>query len=424
MRPLPSSLLVGPALLATACRAVPYDDYILAPTSRDLVPSSIYQINGSVSNADVLTHPAAGNATFHGPSSVTFDFGRNIGGIVSLDIGSASASDAFMGVTFTESSLWISSQACDATADAGFDTPLWFAVGDGPGKYTAEKKHTRGAFRYMTLVSNTTASVAVRSIRVNFTAAPTQDLRAYTGYFHTNDELINRIWYAGAYTNQLCTIDPSTGDALPTIGRINDTDTIALPDTTPWYVNYTITNGSSTLTDGAKRDRLLWPGDMSIAVESVAVTTGDLYSVRTALETLFAQQQANGRLPYASRPFPDAVSYTYHLHSLVGVSYYYRLTGDRGWLSKYWNPYKRGVQWALSTVDNSGLANVTASSDWLRFGMGGRVRSGGNSLARAVLTRAEYRGECYTLLCPQRSAGPGQGSARPISHVQLGWYCR
>ena len=35
---------------------------------------------------------------------------------------------------------------------------------------------------------------------VNFqsiTAAPVQDLRAYRGWFHCDDELLNRIWYAG-----------------------------------------------------------------------------------------------------------------------------------------------------------------------------------------------------------------------------------
>lgn len=370
-----SSVLV-PALLATACLGVPYEEYILAPSSRNLVASSVYQVNGSVSNAPGLIQPASnGNVTFHGPASVTLDFGRNVGGIVSFDITSASARDAFVGVTFTESSQYISSQACDARADSGLDSPLWFAVGRRSGRYAAEKKHDRGAFRYLTLVTNTTATVSLRNVRVKYTAAPTQDLRAYKGYFHSNDELLNRIWYAGAYTNQLCTIDPSTGDALPLIGVVNETETITLPDTTPWYNNYTITNGSSTLTDGAKRDRLIWPGDMSIAVESVAVSTGDLYSIHTALEALFAQQQPNGRLPYASLPFPDRVSYTYHLHTLIGVSYYYRLTGDRTWLTRYWDPYKRGVEWALSSVDESGLANITASSDWLRFGMGGHVCS-------------------------------------------------
>ncbi|GIC94338.1 putative alpha-L-rhamnosidase A [Aspergillus udagawae] len=367
-------------LAAAVCTALPYEEYILAPATRDLIPKRVYHVNGSISNPSALTNAKGGKATFHGVSSVTYDFGRNIAGIVSLDISQASSQDAFIGVTFSESSLWINGEACDATADAGLDSPLWFPVGHGSGRYTAEKKHNRGAFRYLTLVANTSATIAVESVRVNFTAAPTQNLRAYTGYFHCDDELLNRIWYAGAYTNQLCTIDPSMGNALPLLGTITSSGNISLPETVPWWSNDTIANGSSVLTDGAKRDRLVWPGDMSIALESIAVSTYDLYSVRMALESLFAMQHADGRLPYAGKPFYDIVSYTYHLHSLVGVSYLYRYSGDLNWLAAHWSQYKRALQWSLSSIDSTGLANVTASADWLRFGMGGH-----NIEANAIL---------------------------------------
>jgi hypothetical protein len=73
------------------------------------------------------------------------------------------------------------------------------------------------------------------------------------------DDLINRIWYAGAYTNQLCTIDPTRGDALVHLGVVNATQENELANTPQtWWHNYTITNGSSCLVDGAKRDRLVW----------------------------------------------------------------------------------------------------------------------------------------------------------------------
>jgi hypothetical protein len=361
------------APLAAAAARVPYEHYILAPASRDLIPASVYQVEGSVTNANALTQPSGGNVILNGVSSVTYDFGKNVEGLVSLEVGSASSSSAFLGVTFTESSLYVSSEACDATADAGLDAPLWFPVGQGAGKYTPEEKHLRGAFRYLTVVSNTSATVPLHSLHVNFTAAPMQSLRDYSGWFHSDDELINRIWYAGAYTNQLCTIKPARGNALVHLGSISSTDNISLPQTDGWWNNYTITNGSSTITDGAKRDRLVWPGDMSIALESIAVSTGDLYSIRMGLESLLALQQPNGRLPYAGRPFFDTMSYTYHLHSLIGISYLYRFSGDQRWLSNHWSQYVRGVQWALSSVDSTGLANITASADWLRFGMGGHV---------------------------------------------------
>ncbi|KAJ5577446.1 uncharacterized protein N7459_006410 [Penicillium hispanicum] len=377
MRSIASLLLLS---VVAASGNVPYEQYILAPTSRTLIPASVHEVNGSITNANALTQTSSGSAIFHGVSSVTYDFGKNIAGLVSLDVGSSSSPSAFLGVTYTESSLYISSEACDATADAGFDAPLWFNVGNVAGTYTPEEKHLRGAFRYLTVVSNTSATVSLHSLRVNFTAAPTQDLRAYQGWFHSNDELINQIWYAGAYTNQLCTINPTHGNALVHLDSISSSDNITLPQTDTWWNNYTITNGSSTITDGAKRDRLVWPGDMSIALESIAVSTGDLYSVQMALESLLALQKSNGRLPYAGKPFSDTVSYTYHLHSLIGVSYLYRFSGSQDWLSRYWNQYVRGVQWALSSVDKTGLANVTASADWLRYGMGGH-----NIEANAIL---------------------------------------
>ena len=364
-----TSLLL-PALVAAS---VSYENYIIAPSSRDLIPSSVYQVNGSVTNAKGLTQSTGKGATFNGVSSVTFDFGKNIAGLVSLEVGSASSPSAFLGVTFTESSLYISSEASDGTADSGLDSPLWFQVGKGAGTYTPDHKHLRGAFRYLTVVSNTSATVPLNSLHVNFTAAPTQDLRGYTGWFHSDDELLNKIWYAGAYTNQLCTINPSEGNALVHINDISSDKKITLPETVSWWNNYTISNGTSVITDAAKRDRLVWPGDMSIALESIAVSTGDLYSVQMGLESLLALQSSEGLLPYAGRPFPSSTSYTYHLHSLIGVSYLYRFSGDRDWLSRHWGQYVHGLEWALSSVDSTGLANITASADWLRFGMGAHV---------------------------------------------------
>jgi hypothetical protein len=316
--------LLAPLLLVPlACAArVPYEQYILAPGSRDLIPVSVHQVNGSVTNAKALTRSSGGDTTFHGLSSVTYDFGKNVAGMVSLEVGSSSSSSAILGVTFSESSLYVSSEASDATAGAGLDAPLWFSVGQGAGKYTPEEKYQRGAFRYLTVVSNTTASVSLQSLHVQFLAAPKQDLQAYTGWFHSNDELVNKIWYAGAYTNQLCTINPTSGNALVHHRSFGS-------QTVLWWNNATITNGSSTITDGAKRDRLVWPGDMSIALESIAVSTGDLCSIRMGLGSLFVKQQSNGRLPYAGQAFSNIESYTYHLHSLIGLSYLYRFSGDQ-----------------------------------------------------------------------------------------------
>jgi hypothetical protein len=150
---------------------------------------------------------------------------------------------------------------------------------------------------------------------------------------------------------------------------------ISLPQTDTWYNNATITEGSSCVVDGAKRDREVWPGDMSVALPSIFVSTNDLQSAQNSLNSLLALQNTTGQLPYAGYPFADLgiVSFTYHLYSLIGISYLYRYSGDLAYLESVWGHFTRGLAWSLSYIDSSGMMNVTSAADWLRVGMGGHV---------------------------------------------------
>jgi len=265
----------------------------------------------------------------------------------------------------------------------------------GAGNYTAAFENQRGAFRYLTLSLREAGSITVSNLTVTYSPLPgVEDMRNYTGYFHCSDEMLNRsvtafvslheltrlqlarVWYAGAYTTQICTIDPKSGNAL-----LN-------PGTYPYH-NETISNGTSVVVDGAKRDRLVWPGDLvSVAFElalqlvnvfkqGVAVATGalstyDLYSDKMAIDSLFSLQKSDGLLPYAGVGPIEAVSFTYHLYSLIGVYNVFLYDGDLEWLQGKWEAWKLGMEWALSSVDEEiGLMNVTSGADWLRSGMGG-----------------------------------------------------
>jgi hypothetical protein len=149
-----------------------------------------------------------------------------------------------------------------------------------------------------------------------------------------------------------------------------------------WYNNDTIANGISALVDGGKRDRIIWPGDMAIAVPSIFVSTNDLISVRNSLDALFILQEETGALPYAGYPFSKLglFSFTYHLYTLVGLYNYHLFTGNETYLSELWNPFKKALDFSLSYVDDSRLMNVTDTNDWGRFGM-----SGHNIEANAIL---------------------------------------
>lgn len=61
----------------------------------------------------------------------------------------------------------------------------------------------------------------------------------------------------GAYTCQLCSIDPTHGASLVWLNIINSTNVINLPETVEWWNNGTISPGKTVLVDGAKRDRLV-----------------------------------------------------------------------------------------------------------------------------------------------------------------------
>lgn len=225
-------------LLAAAAAQVPFHEYVLAPTSRVISPVSIYQTGGNIENAAALLTTSVsqlqGNqsTSFAGNGSyVTLDFGKNVAGRVAFDVDAVSGSSDSIGFTFSESSMYISAQFCDAVTDGAFDLPQWFND-TTPGHYEAGHDFQRGAFRYLTVVHNSTGTISLSNVTVYWTTSPEMsDPAAYTGYFHSDNEKLNRVWYAGAYTNQICSADPTTGVALgaPVAG---------------WYYNYTIASKS------------------------------------------------------------------------------------------------------------------------------------------------------------------------------------
>ena len=222
--------------------------------------------------------------------------------------------------------------------------------------------------------------VSITDMWVNCTAFPSQSNgRAYSGFFYSSSNLLNRIWYAGAWTLQLSTIDPREGSAVFDYNRNVDGNK---SPTGSWYSNFTVSNGTAVTTDGAKRDRIVWPGDMYIAVPGIGVSTYDLVAVRNALDVLLDHQYGDGSLPWAGPPlgFRGEFSDTYHLHTLLGVWNYILFSGDFDWLAERWPAYLRALEVSTSKVDAYNLMHVTSGADWLRQGM-----TGHNLEASAIL---------------------------------------
>ena len=209
-----------------------------------------------------------------------------------------------------------------------------------------------------------------------FTPAPTlPDLRAYRGSFRSNDDLMNRVWYAGAYTVQMDTIDPLQG---PRGGR-------------PLRAGLTMSGwlGATILVDGAKRDRAVWPGDLGFSGLTAFLTTGDTLSVKNDLDTLFVARTVRDAFPMLAGDFGDLFSDTYHLWTLIAVIDYFLYSGDRSWVISHWPQIKKAVAFSTAKIGAHGLLSVDLTRDWGRDVSGGEEISA-NALLFQVLQGASF----------------------------------
>jgi hypothetical protein len=350
-------------------------DYNLSPSSRTLAPVAVQRTFGGVTSPNQLL--SGGTTTIQGMGSyIVFDFGKEVGGIASLQFRAVSDSAQRVFLAFSESVLYTGPQS-DLSSGRPQDGSL-SAAAVSNGTYSVPPENLRGGFRYLTIGLETNGSVELSGVTLSFTPAPTlTDLRAYSGSFRSNDDLLNRVWYAGAYTVQMDTIDPRQGRVWP-------------PPASLWLNDELGGSGATILVDGAKRDRAIWPGDLGFSALTAFLTTGDTLSMKNNLNTLFAGQDGNGCLPVAGWEFgAPCISDTYHLWTLIGVSNYFLYSGDRSWVISHWPQIKQAVAFSTAKIGARGLLSVTMTADWGRDVSGGEEVSA-NALLFQVLQDASF----------------------------------
>jgi hypothetical protein len=351
---------------ATSVSREALDALNYSPTSRTLKPTAVHTTSGNVTNPQNVLNGRPTRIS-GSQSAITLDFGQDVGGVTTLSFGSTSDSSQRVGLAFSESSLYVGTNSDRSSGRGGEDGALY---GSAPanGTYTVPTAQLRGGFRYLTVFLDTSGWVDLNGVSLNFTAAPGKsDPADYANYFHSSDDLLNRIWYAGAYTVQLDTIASDQGRAWP-------------PPSSAWDNSATVGVGDSVLVDGAKRDRTVWPGDLGIAVPTQYASTNDLVATRNALTTMYNAQSAEGEIPWSGPPFNLKDSDTYHTWTLLGTATYYTYSADRAWLDAEWADYKRGMAFVIDKIDGNGLLDVTKTQDWARVGQGGE-----NIAANALL---------------------------------------
>ncbi|KAL3426868.1 bacterial alpha-l-rhamnosidase domain-containing protein [Phlyctema vagabunda] len=364
----------------------PWDRYNFSPASRTQYPVRIFRTTGIVENTSAVLDfgstvirsiPQTNGWTSHSCpySSVTFDFGKEACGPVRLRTGAKTTAASMVALSYAESSSWVSFDSDESSSlrTSVVDGHDEFEIGPNE-TYTVPTEKQRGGYRYVTVFTKTADAVLeLTEISAEFTSMPHwQDLKAYPSYFYSSDDLLNRLWYAGAYTNQLSTLAKDQG-------RRCELDS-------GWLNNAVCcTSGDTIITDAPRRDRTIWAGDLAIVIWTQFATLNDQISMKNGLDTLFGVQNEDGHFPWAGPPIcHDSVSKiakkdtwpyvsdSYHLWTILTARNYYHLTGDVEWLKGKWDAIVRALDLASTNFnDTEGLYCCKGALDWGRTSVEG-----------------------------------------------------
>jgi alpha-L-rhamnosidase len=127
----------------------------------------------------------------------------------------------------------------------------------------------------------------------------------------------------------------------------------------------------SLIMDGAKRDRVVWSGDLGVEIPNVLYTTEADDYVRDSLQLLASYQVADGETgtnvsptaPLATFPQPGSTySASYSMDEVDNIATYYLYSGDLSFVRAEWPVITRELAYNESLVDRRGLF-VTDSGD-------------------------------------------------------------
>lgn len=330
-------------------------DYWLEPGSREVEPRSlsVTTLTGKV----LETVPYSARAglevklTATAQTGILIDFGKEVGGYPRLSFG-------------TGSCRRVTAQAVESVAHLQSLLLAGAGAHVDPVAYTlhfkareAEQVHLPhcGGFRYLWIYPERHGRATLTDVSLEYTphlAEPDS-----CGYFLSSDDMLNRAWFAGLHTVQMCTVDPALGgtDSHHKLGHYD------------WLV-----------VDGAKRDRLVWTGDLSPAGAAIYTSFNAAEAIRDSLLSLSAYQEKSGYIPACS-PGPIAARVAggifgdYTAWWVIALYQYYLHTGDIGLMREQFPVIKRALAY-LHSQRRGGMFRQNPLNMWewcytvLRFG--------------------------------------------------------
>jgi alpha-L-rhamnosidase len=133
------------------------------------------------------------------------------------------------------------------------------------------------------------------------------------------------------------------------------------------------TNVLPFVLDGAKRDRVVWGGDLSVEGPNIFYSTGANDYIKDSLLLLGSYQLADGEAGSNISPtspigaFPESVSsYSapYSMYFVTNLAKYYLFTGDNVFVAQEWPVVERELLYLHGSTNSQGMF-VSDSSDGL-----------------------------------------------------------
>jgi hypothetical protein len=291
--------------------------------------------------------------------SITVDFGKVVAGYPVVRFAGASAGSPGVRLAFSETTQYLTDVSDFSRSYNGDSiTPGTDQVAVGTKPFTWTDKHGCAdgtkvcadglhGFRYLKISLDALAAdapdtspygmVKIGGISLDFTpylGTPA----SYQGWFESSDEQLNQYWFDASYTNELIT------------------DTFRADDIDPRGADSPGLDGKVVLTDGAKRDRDPYVGDVAVSGRTDYLTHAVGEAARNVLADLADHQRADGWIPPASINHYTLPLFDYPLYWVTSSWDYVLYTGDTGYAAGYYpNLVKVLDTWYPSVTDANGL---------------------------------------------------------------------
>lgn len=327
----------------------PWARYVEAPSDLNVGPVSIVSTSGDVRNASALLHPGHGAAVLTrtssdtGATDILLDYGKDVGGLPYFAVADATASPN-LHVSYSEGGQYADQPDGDTNPTTGIPRP-----GEDPHRYddytvtapgTISASFIQGGERYERISLTTPGTLALRAAGIHFMAYDATPDK-YQGWFLSSDDTLNRIWYAGAYTTQLNMIPANTPDGGP----------------------------QPVIFDGAKRDRLIWVGDIAQDVPAISDSLGSngadyvkgslaIFGANSPGSIFGAPPAPAGEIGGLAFPTGTVYQYSdsYSMYFVSDVAAYYQHSGDLAFVREEWSAIKGELAFNAANVDpSSGL---------------------------------------------------------------------